>query len=261
MKQLIVCGDSFMSPRINHPKKHFAEIFAEHYGFELTSYARSGFSNGGIVIQLETAIQKNPDFILLNFTSSDRIEFSINVDQLSLSKYLQLPLTLQFLGDCRTQLPDEMSDPFYVHHDDRLIASENLVCFLSKVNLDPAYDIKMKNKYLDWENKVDAVQKYYKFLYDETWKNQVDQMMMHTMMYRLEKSNIPYIIVLDYLGLTKTSTYKPDWITQKHSVHELVNDIRQKMSPPNGSDPGFHLTYEGSQAVANVLIEHYNRYF
>jgi hypothetical protein len=41
----------------------------------------------------------------------------------------------------------------------------------------------------------------------------------------------------------------------------LVNDIRQKMSPPNGSDPGFHLTYEGSQAVANVLIEHYNRYF
>ena len=69
MKRLIICGDSFMSPRTFHKDKHFAEIFSNTLGFELTSYARSGFSNGGIVIQLSEAIRQKPDLILFNLTN------------------------------------------------------------------------------------------------------------------------------------------------------------------------------------------------
>jgi hypothetical protein len=119
----------------------------------------------------------------------------------------------------------------------------------------------MREKYFDWDNKINAINLYFKYLHDEVWKNSIDKMMMHTVLYRLEKSGIPYILVHDSLGLTLTVPYKPDWFTQKHTVHEPVSVIRHTMGPPIDNDPGFHLTYEGAEAVAKVLIDHYNRYF
>lgn len=242
-----------MSPRTVHYKKHFAEIFADAIDHELVCYSRSGFSNGAIITQLETALTQKPDLILFNLTNSDRIEFNITDSQ---EDHTQ-PYTINHVDTCSINL-GEMSDPFYTSDSNRVIGSENLTTLLSD---EPTFHISMRIKYSDWDNKIKAFQTYFKYIYNETWKNTIDQMMMHTMLYKLEKSNIPYIIVHDWLGVTLNVTYKPDWLTQKHTVHDLVNQIRLTMGPPHDNDPGFHLTFEGSEAVANVLIEHYNRYF
>lgn len=247
-----------MSPRTHHYKKHFAEIFSDTLGFDLTSYARSGFSNGGIAAQIESAIQQKPNLILLNLTNSDRIEFSTG----NLNKNQKQPITIDDISDC---VPNsgETSDPFYNYDSSKSIISQNLISFLhdSQVGWGHEFYNKMYQKYTNWDKKVEAIKLYFEFLYDELWKNTADQMMMHTVLYRLEKSNIPYILVHDWLGLTTNFAYKPDWFTQKHTVHGLVHLIRQTKGPLPNKDPGFHLTYEGSEEVAKVLIEHYNRYF
>lgn len=256
MKHLIVCGDSFMSPRISHPKKHFVEIFADKLGYNLISYAKSGFSNGGIVIQLETAIKHKPNLILLNLTNSDRIEFRIDHDK---PKNYKHPFTLEHIGTCAGRM-NELSDSFY-NNINPIIASENINSLLHDQQMTESFHNAMRKKYSDWDNKIIAIRGYFEYIYDENWKNIIDQMIMHTILYKLYRSDIPYIIVHDWLGLTTNITYKPDWLTQKHIVHELVDQIRYTMAPPHDNDPGFHLTYEGSEAVANILIEHYNRYF
>lgn len=245
-----------MSPRTTHPKKHFAEIFADRLGYKLTSYAKSGFSNGGIITQLETAIKQRPNLILLNLTNSDRIEVRVDHDR---KKKYDKPFTLEQIGICAGQ-NNEMSDSFYNDINPILIA-ENLNTLLYEEENTKKLHNRMREKYPDWDNKILAIKAYFQYIYDESWKNTIDQMIMHTMLYRLHRLNIPYIIVHDWLGLTTTITYKPDWFTQKDTVHELVNQIRLTMGAPHDNDPGFHLTYEGSEAVANILIEHYNRYF
>jgi hypothetical protein len=243
-----------MSPRLKHPKKHFAEIFADYFNFTLTSYARSGFSNGGIAIQIEAAISENPDFILLNLTNSDRIEFSVGNENINST------LDLWQLGDCHID-PEELSNIVYKQGQVKRLVSENLHSILHNIHTDEYYYDCMRKKYDNWDDKVLAIKNYFQYLYDGTWKNKVDQMMMHTILYKLNKSNIPHILVHDSLGLTINRFYCPDWFTQKHSVHEPVDKIKFNSFPKIGEDPGFHLTYEGSEAVANILIEHYNRYF
>jgi len=244
-----------MSPRTFHLKKHFAEIFADRLDFELTSYARSGFSNGGIAAQIETAMTEKPDLILLNLTNSDRVEFSTGYTQ----KNYKLPFGIEQVGDCSTR-HGEMSDPFY-RNNNQIVISQNLNSLLFELPVEKKFHDVMKNKYPDWDNKIEAIKQYFEFLYDERYKNITDQLMMHTILYRLEKSGIPYVVVHDWLGLTLNFPYKPDWFAQKHTTHDFVNHLRQTMGPPHDNDPGFHLTFEGSEAVANVLIEHYNRYF
>lgn len=245
-----------MSPRTTHPKKHFAEIFADKLGYNLISYAKSGFSNGGIVIQLETAIKHKPNLILLNLTNSDRIEFRIDHDK---PKNYKRPFTLEHIGTCTGRM-NELSEHFYNHINPTII-SENLHTLLHEQVTKENFHNNMRKKYSDWDDKISAIKGYFQYIYDEAWKNTTDQMIMHTILYKLHRSDIPYIIVHDWLGLTTHTTYKPDWLTQKHIVHEPVNQIRLSMGAPHDNDPGFHLTYEGSEAVANILIEHYNRYF
>jgi len=244
-----------MSPRLAHPKKHFAEIFADHFDCTLTSYARSGFSNGAIAIQIESAISNNPDLILLNLTNSDRIEFlSGKYDKNNTT------VTMEHLGDCHIN-PKELSDNFYQYDENKTLVSENLYSLLHHTPTCDSYLDNIRKRYDQWDDKILAIKSYFTYLHHAKWKNQVDQLMMHTILYRLHKSNIPYILVHDFLGLTTNSRYYPDWLTQKHTTHDLVHSIRLTMGPPHDNDPGFHLTYEGSEAVANVLIEHYNRYF
>lgn len=246
-----------MSPRTTHPKKHFAEIFADKLGYDLTSYAKSGFSNGGIAAQLETAIIQKPNLILFNLTNSDRIEFRVDHDE---AKNYKRPFTLDQIGTC-TIRSNEMSDRFYNNNKNPIVISENLHTLLHKDEMKESFHDLMKEKYADWDEKILAIKGYFQYIYDEIWKNNTDQLIMHTMLYKLHRSDIPYILVHDWLGLTTNITNKPDWFTQKHSTHELVHKIRYDMAAPHDNDPGFHLTYEGSEAVANVLIEHYNRYF
>ena len=77
MKKMFVCGDSFMTPAWEAPDLHFSEILSKKINYDLKTYARGGMSNGGICIQIESAIKKQADLIILNTTMADRLEIPI----------------------------------------------------------------------------------------------------------------------------------------------------------------------------------------
>jgi hypothetical protein len=256
MKRVVVCGDSFMSPRTQYPKKHFAEIFADNLNFDLVCYSRSGFSNGGISIQIETAIRQNPNLILFNTTNFDRIEFDSGI---SLSNYNDL-FFVENLGDTNIH-SCELSDTFYTFNKSKRLISTNLNGLLSKQpdeHWQKLYDTEMNIRFPDWEGKLESINLYLKHLYSEQWKQQMDRMVMYATLHRLHLSKIPYIFVHDWLGILN-SEYNPYWMEEKNTVAKAVNEIRMKAVVPK--DIGFHLSFEDSKNVADILISHYQQYF
>jgi hypothetical protein len=86
IKQIVVCGDSFMCLDKNHLGTHFSELLDDRYS--VTNLARAGVSNIEIGFQLKRAIELQPDYVMIGFTESDRIELPIsNTDKI---KSLQL---------------------------------------------------------------------------------------------------------------------------------------------------------------------------
>ena len=113
---LAVCGDSYFAPAVAVPGTHFSELIAKHYNYELFPISRGGSSNGGIRLQISTAIQENADFILVGDTWTDRIEFA-NTE--STNKYLREDYAYNIRYDHHTddistvQLADKFRNAIY----------------------------------------------------------------------------------------------------------------------------------------------------
>lgn len=232
MKRLIVCGDSFMSPRINHVGKHFSEIFANEFNYQLTSYARSSMSNGGIALQLLQAIEEKPNFILLNLTYPDRIEFP-------LKDTIDTNITWDDLSyDFST------NDTSTSTRKKGNLISENLTTLLEK-----SYYNNLKQA---------AVKLYVNELYSFQWKSKVDSMMMYAVLHKLHLSGIDYFLCKDTLGIEQQfdSLY---WLTDKTDLRQLLNSYFD--NPLDCPDPGFHTNYATQKQIADCVIQHYNKYF
>jgi len=232
LKKLIVCGDSYMSPRIKSRNKHFSEIFAKNNNFTLTSYARGGMSNGGIILQLIKAIEEKPDFILLNTTYANRIEFPVEqIDNVSWN---------DLIYNCNR---DEQSSS---HQTSKKFASDNLVSLHQKGFLYP-------------DAKIEAIKHYVNELYCEDWKHKTDSMMMYAILHKLHLSQINYIICIDHLFLLKNKFFNLSWIQPKNIVADKFHEfISIPMKEP---DPGFHTSFKTQGLMSMFLSEHFNNYF
>jgi hypothetical protein len=237
-KKLIVCGDSYLSPRTRYPNKHCTEIFASRLNFELTIFARSAMSNGGIALQLMQAIEERPDLIIFNLTFSDRIEFPLG--RLSNSH------RVTHANLHRSYKSDELS---LLNGKAGNFVSDNLLDLLEPNNR--IYPVE----------KYDAIKSYFNELYSHSWKHQTDCMMMYSIMHVLHLSNIDYILFLDKLCMEQTP-FKMSWLSQKYDLSEEVKTLLDTpVEDPNYVDPGFHSPLEIQERLADVLIDHYNKYF
>lgn len=251
-----------MSPRTLHTGKHFSEIFAKNINYELIAFSRSGSSNGVIAAQLETAIRQNPDLIIFNLTHPDRIEFRSDWDRGQTKEEFEAtnkPLLIDQIADTNTHWGSELSDLYYSKTTNSRIIYGNLNSLLDKKHNTDHFNHVMDERFLDWYEKLNAIKLYHKYLLCETYKKQQEQMIIYTIIHRLELSEIPYILVHDCLEFLD-SEYRPRWIKKKHYITEEVDYIR-KNDYPLDYDPGFHLTFEGSEKVAKLLLDHYNNYF
>lgn len=75
MIRLVVCGDSFMSQDPKFPGEHFSEIL--NFAYQVTNFARPGVGNVDICFQIKEALELNPDFVLIGYTDSARMEVPI----------------------------------------------------------------------------------------------------------------------------------------------------------------------------------------
>lgn len=241
-----------MSPTISFPGKHLTEIFTNELNFDLKVYARSGSSNGGIVIQLHTAISQKPNIIIFNTTSVDRIEipvkFSNEIDDFYTidNLYHNVPLN-------NTEMPKNPK-----------IWSNSILSLLRKHPFNPnndPYQNHCAENYDEIENldeKMAAVKTYYKYLYDFTMKNMSDNYMLYGMIHKLHISGIPYMWI--HNSLPREFMEYP-WMTQKNYLIPKTASLFSEGRTTPDKDPGFHTTFETQEKIARLLIEHYENNF
>ncbi len=231
MKKLIVCGDSYMSPTILYPNTHFSEIIADKLGYELIPYSRAGMSNGGIAIQIDTAMQQKPDLILLGTTYSDRIEFPINEPR-STDKFTINDISYHHTT---TSLTSNIS------LDPQLI-STNLVEVISN-NFGSTFHLCDQPR-----KKEKAIKDWFRYLYHSDWKTQTDRWMMYGVVHQLNQSGIPYIMCLDPLNLAASCP----WLKNAPMVRNINKIIDERKKVDNSSP---HLPYHTSIETQDIIAE------
>lgn len=241
MQKIAVCGDSYMTPVVNPAGSHFAERLSKTFNSELYYYSRGGMSNAGIGIQVEDAIQLQPDLILLDTTFVDRVEFNIADKQ---------------GHDFHT------TDIVYAHTE--AVASQHpwfnknstmIVDNLNSLLALPGSPERWNNLYKDIPNineKITALKQYVTYLYDPKWKRQLDLWCMYAVLHKLERSGIPYLIVLDALGVRNF-----EWITERTYI---APKISQYYTDPNfwktDKDPGYHTPPEVQENICQEILKH-----
>jgi hypothetical protein len=242
MKRIIVCGDSYMSPAIDYPNTHFSEIVAERLGYELIAYSRAGMSNGGVAIQIDTAIQQKPDLILVGTTYPDRIEFPINepipTEKFTVEDilYSHSPTSLSFSYE-------------YLNKNPKIISTN-----LAEIVTDSWFTT---FDYCDEPNKkAQSIKDWFRYLYHPDWKRQVDTWMMYGVFHQLHQSNIPYLVCRDPLNLIP----KCSWINYPSLVWD-INRIMDSSAVDVGFNLPYHTSFETQLEIAELLISHMKENF
>jgi hypothetical protein len=80
-KKVLICGDSFAQDDPRYPGLHFSQKIANSFpiiDWKICNLASGGSSNRALAQQLLQGMMYNPDFVILLFTSSNRIETERN---------------------------------------------------------------------------------------------------------------------------------------------------------------------------------------
>jgi hypothetical protein len=79
---IAVCGESFCTACIVELKEtgvrgHFSQILEDQYGYKILQFAHGGFSNTGIMFQIQEAVKHHPDVIVYNKTWASRVNIKL----------------------------------------------------------------------------------------------------------------------------------------------------------------------------------------
>lgn len=241
MKTLIVCGDSYMSPVTgDHAGTHFSELVAKELGYDLIAYSRGGMSNMGIAIQIQTAIDANPDLILVGNTSSDRFEWAINEYQSA------QPFTVR---DILYSHNKSLSSTYPWLNQNPKIASASL----NEIEND--WNDKKHMLYSDRyrNDRKLALTYYFQYLYHYDLKREADNLIMYAAYHKLHMSGIPYLICMERFIKTGKDC---SWLSQDNYPRPYIdNVIDQSRYTTDRPDPGYHLLPEDQQAIAKLLLD------
>jgi hypothetical protein len=80
---IAVCGESHCAASTVDLKEvglraHFSQILEDQYGYKILHFAHGGFSNTGILFQIQEAVQHQPDVIVYHKTWASRITIRTN---------------------------------------------------------------------------------------------------------------------------------------------------------------------------------------
>lgn len=236
-KSVIVCGDSFMSPSAveGYQGTHFSEIFATNLNYNLIAYSCGAMGNGGIAVQIETAIKDCPDFILIGTTFHTRYEWPFrsvgSVDSISIDNLLYINVS-----SISTKYPWINKNSF--------MNSAPILEALS--DFEPLFKFDQNKQ----ERKA-ALQSYFKYLYHDDWKQQIDYWILYAALHKLETSGIPYFLVIDHY---KEEGIQLPWLTERNNLWPKVREIFQHDSRYE-IDPGYHSSTHCQQEIANLLLK------
>ena len=190
----------------------------------MLSLASGGVSQAHIRLQVETAIQLLPRWVIINATKPPRIEIPIMDRTKEKSRY-----TL-FDFDNDTQK----------HR-------------MTAYTLTQLAEGRWRRGTLV-DNQKQAIQQYILHLYDGVWKKQVDGWLLNSGLYELKSKNIN-VLCDDYLLMGDDAIDSRGRIEGIHYVDEeySVNRLNMIYKLPEELDPGYHL----SENAQNMLAEYY----
>jgi len=165
--------------RKDHPT--FLQQFCERNNYEYHCIARPGATNFAIRLQIDYAIRKNPDLIIVGATSSDRINIVQNPEG------WRSPVELKHI-EYRGY---HCSSEYEFNHDDTFIVSDTLANVVEAQYVDVGEDIKQ------------AVQRYITDLHDMGLQYNIDGCVIRDGLHVLQQSGIPFIFMpgpMFYMG-------------------------------------------------------------
>jgi hypothetical protein len=236
-----------MSSSPETPGLHFSEIISKNIEYDLYNIARGGMSNGGIIAQLEFALSFNPDLIIYNSTSPDRIEFPTKDNS---------GISLDASHVSYRYKNSTSSDLKFFNNDNRLI-SDTLLGIGTW--FDDSFITSLYGKDCsDITDKRNAVKHYIEHLYCPQWKLQMDKLLFYAISHKIFSRRIKFIFMADTLGCIP----EIEWMGEKnigYSFEKLVHvrniHIKEEFGSENFKDPGYHTTHKTQKEIAEYTLE------
>lgn len=174
MVKVFGLGCSFMSDDVGTLRsRSFVDLFCERYGYEYTCLARPGATNWIIRLQIDEAIRRRPDLVVIGATSSDRMNIVMNPEGWRSPVKLK---HIEYRGyHCSSEQNIDQREVFIV--GDTLA---NLV----------------EGPYIDIpEDKKRAVQTYIADLHDMGLQYNIDACVIRDGLQALQNSGIPFLFI------------------------------------------------------------------
>jgi len=223
--KIAVCGDSILSADTDLPGTHFTELL---HSTEYTNVARIGCSNSCIRLQLDRAIELNPDLIILGATDHNRYEVPVG-------KYIS----------------QNSIDNIEYGHTLRCTSSQY-------VNSNPQNPVTMfsdhyttltRSSYLP-SNKLQAFKSFVADLMDEDWEMQRNRFIIESICSTLIFSNINFIYI------PCLSNYIPNWLDRER-VFDLNIEEYMRMDPAPEWNT-YHTGIHAQVLIAERIKEQFN---
>lgn len=260
MKKLIVCGDSFSAVSKMLPGTSYSELLANKLNWELHNYARRGCSNGGIRLQIDEAIRRQADFVIVIPTSWDRVEIPASAAPYTKTKEdtgWGHPLQDHLLN---VDICNGYNPELGIQNINYGVCPSTMI-FETIFSLAENYEHEYRDK-LDKDTHR-AVQAYVNHLYDSNWKRQMDQWIISDGLSKLHDAGIPFSIEPGMLWeLWPRNTFDshiPKIIDDRcvRKTNEETASHATFLFPLNDKtkDPGYHGEIESQEYLANIYYD------
>jgi len=269
----MVCGCSFsaVSTKEEYNGTAWSEILVDKLGWNLQNIARQGCSNGGIRIQIDEVLRQKPDFAIITPTSYDRIEipnFIKEKTKLDFSKLTHILMDMLL----RPVIYDTFKkDDGKSYYKDAGLDNINYGNNYSRLIVETIHSLADNHHHPYRLNQPvlpevqTALEMYINYIYDGSWKRQMDEWIIRDGLVQLQANNIPFLINTGY-SLWPHINYMKEALTNVIDEIYILDDDKKNpysvfcIMPPPGStpkdpygpnDPGYHTSIEGQQFIAD----------
>lgn len=261
-KLVVVCGDSWLSPRYNsHIEKpidehHFSQILVEKIGWDLVYLSMPGVSNYCIFDQIRTAIAINPDLIIFNTTAPERYEVTLdNINFLTYhGVYVEFPILKYFHTQYdwfKKLLGIDDVLPYIISSGNEDI--NHLISYFSYMIPSLEKDVAkcLKDKKEDIKGYVN-ISNYY-------INKDYDSYLLKGIISEMVDANIPYICMMDSLELKHVSFNKDNNILNFKEVLSTVEAENKNLGLTFKDVPHYHTIQSRQYEFAKIVFNSMKR--
>ncbi len=190
--KLVVCGCSWSSRDNAYPDTEYGYFVSEHYGWEYQNIARVSGSNFNIRLQIDYAVKYlNPDFIIVNWTTPDRVDWNHKGNLYDVTKGLQ-----QSDYDVDDFTTNEWNHPCYPDIQPTIM-HQSITSLVSYTDLERTYEEAcVWWKHLPHHMNKDqweTMRQFYLHLYDTDLEAHKQYYMMESAVNQMQRANIKFL--------------------------------------------------------------------